>query len=91
MSERRIPCQCCEGQGYIVPPYTAPLPPQIVRDAGVVGGDWRIEGTRITVKTIQAVADGHGRPVESIVWLYPVLTEEHVAAALAWDERGDNR
>ena len=56
---------------------------RIVRTNDVLGGRWRIAGTRIPLKAILSLhQDGYS--ADAIVREYPGLTVEDVAAAIAW-------
>lgn len=57
--------------------------PRIVSTPDVLGGRWRIAGTRIPLKAILSFhQDGYS--AEAITSEYPGLTVEDVAAAIAW-------
>ncbi len=64
-------------------PEQGSLEPAIVSTDGVLGGAWRIAGTRIAVELIQELA----REVspELIAKMYPHLTREQIDAALAFE------
>lgn len=58
-------------------------PERIVSTPDVLGGRWRIAGTRIPLKAILAFhQDGYS--AEAIIRQYPSLTPEDIAAAIAW-------
>ncbi len=55
----------------------------ITQDAGVVGGEPVIRGTRVTLRTVLAsLADGDS--VEQIVAAFPTLSREAVFAVIAY-------
>ena len=56
----------------------------ITRSPDICSNAWRIAGTRVTVRTIQACRECG---VRWIMDEYPRLTVEHIEAALAWKKQ----
>ena len=56
---------------------------RIVRDAGTVGGEAVIRGTRVTLRTVLASL-AEGATVEEILSDFPTLTEDDVRASIAF-------
>lgn len=54
----------------------------IVRTKGVCGGEWRINGTRITVRQIQDMYYNEGESIEDILWAFPYLTINQIVEAI---------
>jgi uncharacterized protein (DUF433 family) len=82
-------CRTCGGTGEVERGDPIQTPPRIVQDPGVVGGVPRIDGTRIPVASIKALARERGLTVGDIEYLYPDLTSAHIQLALAWDQQSD--
>jgi len=60
----------------------SPAPAMMVSTPGVLGGAWRISGTRISVACIKSFSD---LTAEEIRVLYPILTLEQIEAARAFE------
>lgn len=62
----------------------------IVTTKGVCGGEWRIEGTRITVELIQGLYYEEQQSVNDILYLYPHLTKEQIESAISFKIQEEN-
>lgn len=62
----------------------------ITRDPEIFKGKPIIKGTRISVELVVGWVES-GEPVEQIIDDYPVLTEEDIAAAMAFHEQEQAR
>jgi len=58
--------------------------PYIVSDATICGGSPRIEGTRITVRTVVIAALFHGQSPEQLLQHYPHLSLAAIYDALSY-------
>lgn len=68
---------------------TCNVPAEIVHSPRVCGGDARIAGTRITVRTIESLRR-QGATVDRILAMYPRLQDGQVRAAFLYaDENTD--
>lgn len=61
----------------------------IIRTPGVVGGRWRIAGTRIPINAIKSLATHSD--VDRIETLYPGIAREHIEAAIAFEPPPEER
>lgn len=59
---------------------------RIVSTPGTLGGDWRVDGTRISVDVIRRLRADGLKPVE-IMRRFPKLTQTDILAALAFAAR----